>query len=105
MSNQLDLPKGFLGRCPSCFLNFARIFCHMTCAKNQADYIKITSSEPSKEKPGQKMVDSITYAITEEFAQGMFDSCKDVLMPSSTSKALSLLCGQYGDQCTPHLWL
>ena len=45
------------------------------------------------------------YALSHDFAVGMFNSCRDVQMPSANERAISLLCGHTADQCTPQNWL
>ena len=35
----------------------------------------------------------------------MYNSCKDIQMPSANEKALSVFCGRPAEQCTAELWL
>lgn len=51
----------------------------------------------------KNQIQAIYYAVSENFAYGMFNSCKDVQNPSS-GKSLSALCGIDASQCTPQLW-
>jgi len=99
----MALPQGFLDNCPSCFVNFARVFCHMTCSRHQGTFVKVTESEPSTISPTKLMVSNITYAISSEYAKGLFDSCEDVLIPDSDVKALSMMCPL--EKCCPYSWL
>ena len=46
----------------------------------------------------------VDFSLTSNFAFGLFNSCRDVQMPSINEPALSLLCGRPADQCTPSLW-
>jgi Niemann-Pick C1 protein len=48
---------------------------------------------------------SVDYYVSEDFSYGMFNSCKDVQMPSANQKALDILCGMPAAQCTPQKWL
>lgn len=50
-------------------------------------------------------ISKVDYYLTPDFAVGMFNSCKDVQMPSSNTPALSVLCGTTADKCTPQGWL
>jgi Niemann-Pick C1 protein len=43
--------------------------------------------------------------MSNTFANDMFDSCKDVQMPSANDKAISLFCGRKAADCNPVLWL
>jgi Niemann-Pick C1 protein len=73
----------------------------MTCPRNQAEYIKVTEIYPSPFKPGGNAVKELTYHVSEDFADRVYDSLKDVLFPSSNSKMIVYLCGT--DQCSPKL--
>lgn len=35
----------------------------------------------------------------------MFNSCRDVQMPSTNERAIGVLCGHSPDDCTPQNWL
>ena len=50
-------------------------------------------------------VSELTYAVSEEFGVGMFNSCRDVQNPSSGKHALDMLCGKDTSRCTPQNWL
>lgn len=43
--------------------------------------------------------------MSHDFAVGMFNSCRDVQMPSTNERAIALLCGHSADACTPQNWL
>lgn len=107
MDNQISFPRQALQRCPSCFHNFMNVWCYLTCAPNNADFMSINATEPFKEKNGTTIdvIKSVNYVISEESASGMFNSCRNVQMPSSNTPALSLLCGTDASQCTPQKWL
>jgi Niemann-Pick C1 protein len=47
----------------------------------------------------------VDYALTSSFAVGMYNSCRDVQMPSANERAIGLLCGHSADECTPQNWL
>ena len=104
--SSLGLPQQFLLRCPSCFRNFLNLFCYQTCEPNQSNFMNITQSKqvvlPSG-KTGEAVV-SVDYYVSEDFSYGMFNSCKDVQMPSANQKALDILCGMPAAQCTPQKW-
>lgn len=46
----------------------------------------------------------VKYYTTNAYANGLFKSCKDVQMPSTNGKALSVMCGRK-EGCTPLIWL
>jgi len=52
----------------------------------------------------RKAVAELEYAVSDEFAGGMYNSCRDVQNPSSGKHALDLLCGD-ASVCNPAYWL
>ncbi|KAK3578412.1 hypothetical protein CHS0354_035612 [Potamilus streckersoni] len=98
----MDLPKQFLSRCPACYRNYINIFCDMTCSPTQSQFVMTTATIPNS--AGEAVL-SITYALSKSFAYGMYDSCKDVQMPSANDKAISVFCGIKASECTPQKWL
>lgn len=47
----------------------------------------------------------MSYYITEDFTDGLFDSCKNVQLTFTTDRAIGITCGGHNEDCTPHLWL
>ncbi|XP_061187964.1 NPC intracellular cholesterol transporter 1-like [Saccostrea echinata] len=93
MEKEMVLIKQIFSRCPSCLHNFMGIFCQMTCSPNQKTFLKVTSHG--------KTVRSLDYIISRDFLYRMFNSCKNVELPSSNDKALSIICGRSANECTP----
>lgn len=58
-----------------------------------------------KPDPSSVGVAGIDVVVSDKYAQDLFDSCKDVQMPSVNDKALSVFCGRPADQCSPMVWL
>jgi len=75
----------------------------MSCGPNQAEYVEVTQWNKSTIKPDQNMVLELTYYVTNKFANGVFDSCKDVQFPSGSTKVMQLLCGD--KNCNPEKFL
>ena len=49
-----------------------------------------------------KMVKAVTYYAAEEFANNIFESCKDVYSPTLSGPAFIVICGPWGPElCTP----
>ena len=63
---------------------------------------KVPSTDSNPPAPYQ--VDTITYNITNRFANTMFDACKNVQSPGTGAKALDVMCGNQSP-CTPQGWL
>ena len=51
-----------------------------------------------------ELVKSVTYYMNDDFKQKLWDSCKDVYSPSTSSPAVTLMCGEWGNLCTPERW-
>lgn len=93
-------PKKMMHKCPSCYVNFVRTFCHMSCGAEQSNFLDIIKSSESKLKPGHRQVDHISYYMSKSFAEGMFKSCAHVQFPSGGGKVISLMCGVHAVDCT-----
>ncbi|CAB3401414.1 unnamed protein product [Caenorhabditis bovis] len=89
LHTQLGVVKSIIGRCPSCFYNFARIWCDFVCSPNQSDFISMTHNVDHVD--GRSCADVVRYNISREFAEAAFDACKDVRL--SSDKALALMIG------------
>lgn len=94
--HNMQKARGLIGNCPSCLINFSQLFCDLTCSPNQADFVKLLSSEPFE---GKQKITSVEYTISERFVNGLYDSCKSVNFPLSHELALSMLCGN--TDCSP----
>ncbi|XP_076457250.1 NPC intracellular cholesterol transporter 1-like [Babylonia areolata] len=104
LSSNMGVPKQALGRCPSCLHNFLNIYCYFTCAPDHSKFVYPTKF---KEDPvtNKTEVVEVDYYLTPSFAVGMFNSCRDVQMPSANERAIGILCGRSADECTPQNWL
>lgn len=96
----MTLPQQLLSRCPSCYRNFVNLYCYFTCDPEQSDYVY--AIKPFTEKNG---ITAVNYTVSHDFAYGLFNSCRDVQMPSANEKALGILCGEDASTCTPERWL
>lgn len=98
-------------RCPTCYQNVINHYCLITCATNQEEFIYNVSTEVIFNSylnfPNSPFyVKQIYMNIEEEYLNSMFDSCKDVSMPSSSSKVMDSACLPYGSAyCTPERWV
>ena len=100
--------------CPTCYYNFRKNFCDMTCSPDQSMFVRANNVV---EGPGYdlgdgdytgqnvSMVKDVTYFVKDEFASATFQSCKDVQYPPLSMGVMGLLCGPWGeDFCTPRRW-
>ncbi|CAB3400089.1 unnamed protein product [Caenorhabditis bovis] len=106
---QLTSAESILGRCPSCFDNFAKLWCEFTCSPHQHLFVEPAAVKPIdpavsylREMPeASEYVESATYRISDRFAKDMFNSCKDVTF--SGRQAISMMCNT--NPCTIESWL
>ena len=101
MDKSLGPPKEFLARCPSCLKNFIDLYCSLACDPDQSDYLKVTAYTT----PNETAINGVDYVVSTDFAYGMYNSCKDVQMPSNNQRAIGALCGGDAASCTPQSWL
>ncbi|KAK8379095.1 hypothetical protein O3P69_019135 [Scylla paramamosain] len=95
MASQLQLGTAFLDRCPTCVRNFRLTFCYMTCSPNQTDFMSINETQEAPDT-NKTIITVLDTHLTTRFVDAIYESCKDVLMPSSNSKAMSVMCGSWG---------
>lgn len=104
LSTQMAVGLGLLQRCPSCVRNFRLTYCYMTCGPHQSNYMNVanTTINPSNNKT---VITQLNFTMSESFAEGVYDSCKDVSMPSTNEKAMSVMCGPWGSYyCNADRW-
>ncbi|XP_074598752.1 NPC intracellular cholesterol transporter 1-like isoform X2 [Brevipalpus obovatus] len=70
---QMQIPRDLLGRCPSCFANFANFFCQMTCSPDQDQFTRVTSFDSKTNG-----IIQIDYAVKELDVERFFNSCAGV---------------------------
>ncbi len=51
------------------------------------------------------MVQEVLFFVSETYAQSAYDSCRNVVHPSTSGSIMSLMCGPWGNTlCTAHRW-
>uniref|UniRef100_A0A3Q1JB28 SSD domain-containing protein n=1 Tax=Anabas testudineus TaxID=64144 RepID=A0A3Q1JB28_ANATE len=106
LETSLTLSKVVLIRCPSCAENFAHLHCITTCSPNQSQTVKVTKvmnvTYLGREK---EAVVGYQAFINASFAEGAFQSCKNVRIPATGGFAVGTMCGRYGAKlCTAQRW-
>lgn len=92
LKENLKKADALISSCPACLKNFRNLFCQFTCSSNQSTFIDVTKTAKSIDK-GLKVVTELEYFIDEEFAQGFYDSCKNIKFGATNGFALDLLGG------------
>ncbi|XP_050411924.1 NPC intracellular cholesterol transporter 1 [Patella vulgata] len=98
LEKEMVLPYQILGRCHACYQNFVNMYCYMTCDPHQSDFLGVNSSNGSQ-------ITAINYTISTEFAYGMYNCCRNVMIASTKKRALGILCGRSAKDCTPEILL
>jgi Niemann-Pick C1 protein len=106
--------EGMLGRCPTCYYNFRKNFCDMTCRPDQSLFLKTKVINATKipcsigQRDGARdgtetalMVKEVTYYANESFAIQLYDSCKNVYFAGMGS-VMGMMCGSWGAQMCNH---
>ncbi|KAJ8322225.1 hypothetical protein KUTeg_000696 [Tegillarca granosa] len=102
MNGQMSLPNQFFKRCPACYHNFVNLYCYSTCQPKHSKYVKVEKTHVEK---NATLIDAVKYFVSTDVAYGMYNSCKDVQMPSANEKAISIFCGHPAEECTIKKWL
>ncbi|KYB26017.1 NPC intracellular cholesterol transporter 1 homolog 1b isoform X1 [Tribolium castaneum] len=82
-------------RCPACVTNIINTYCIFSCSPDQYDFTLTLDYKNDYVLKVQENID-------ENYIQAVYDSCKNVANPSTSSKLIELVCGKYGAAyCTP----
>jgi len=111
IKENFQITKNLLDRgCPTCYYNFRKNFCDMTCHPRQSRFVRVDNTVEGKgagqyEGETVKMVKEVTYFVHEEFNEETYESCKNVQYPEISDTVMGLLCGQWGSrECTAKRW-
>lgn len=93
-----------LDQCPSCSQNWRSNFCQLTCSPKQSDFIRVINTTQMDD--GRIRIDTAEYHMTSNYADGLYESCKNVKGLAPGQFLLDLMCGQWGSKfCTSQKWL
>lgn len=91
LSNRLQQAAPLIASCPACVNNFRSFYCDFTCSPDQSTFITVSSSQ--KTTSGKTAVKTVDYAVSEEFKEGFYDSCKSVQFGATNGFAMDLIGG------------
>lgn len=92
LKKNLKTAASLFSRCPSCSQNFYNMWCDFTCSPDQSMFMNY-------------MYGFATYYLTDEYATGLYGSCKDVTFPGSNGKVMDLMCGTTAKLCDKEKFL
>ncbi|KAL4271964.1 hypothetical protein GQ457_13G020620 [Hibiscus cannabinus] len=88
LRSQVQQAIPFLVGCPACLRNFLNLFCELSCSPNQSLFINVTSVSQVQ---NNMTVDGIDFYITDDFGEGLYESCKDVKFGTMNTRALEFI--------------
>ena len=100
----------FKEQCPTCYYNFVKNFCDLTCSPQQDTFVKPTSyfegpGIGAYENQTVNMVKAVLYYVNKQFNEETYDSCKNVQFPGISDTIMMLLCGPWGSKnCDSVKW-
>ncbi|XP_060525180.1 NPC intracellular cholesterol transporter 1 homolog 1b-like [Cylas formicarius] len=104
----LSMADGFVSaaafaRCPTCVKNLQKFYCTFSCSPYQKN---LTAGYEKKQQIFQSAYAySVSLYVTDDVIDGIYDTCKDVSLPSTGERVLQSTCGSYGAiWCNPTRW-
>ena len=75
----------------------------MTCSPDQSLFTAASKVETAPN--GKEYISELDYAVNLNFADGLYQSCKNVSNPTTGSKALDIICGNWPGGCNATNWI
>ncbi|RPA81499.1 multidrug efflux transporter AcrB transmembrane domain-containing protein [Ascobolus immersus RN42] len=91
LKSNLDRAGAIISSCPACKANFVNLFCQFTCSPDQSTFINVTAIEKTMSK--KDAIAELDYHVSEEYASGFYDSCKDVKFGATNGNAMDFIGG------------
>lgn len=91
LGERLQQAAPLIASCPACINNFRSFYCDFTCSPDQSTFLTVTSTQ--KTTDGRQAVKEVEYAVSDEFKQGFYDSCKSVQFGATNGFAMDLIGG------------
>uniref|UniRef100_UPI00398E8753 NPC1-like intracellular cholesterol transporter 1 n=1 Tax=Pristiophorus japonicus TaxID=55135 RepID=UPI00398E8753 len=107
LDKSLSFSKPLLARCPSCVQNFINLYCQNTCSPDQSLHINVSRTIHANISSGiaEAVLEYQCY-YSRLFADGAFNSCKNVRFLATGGFAIATMCGKYGSKlCNTERWL
>ncbi|XP_031627932.1 NPC intracellular cholesterol transporter 1 homolog 1b [Contarinia nasturtii] len=114
MENNFKLFSSMFGRCSSCLKNFQKSICALNCSPKHSQFldpyiVDIETYNETGYKTGDekdKYINAVDFYMSEEYIEGVFNSCKGIVMPSTGQYVLDMgTCGLYDSKtCTAKRW-
>lgn len=105
LKSNLEKAQSLISRCPACLSNFVKHYCITTCDFDASSYMNATVKSYNDTKTGEvyEYTHDVTFFLTEQYAQDLYNSCANVQFAGGGSHVMNLLCG--GSNCSALAWL
>ncbi|GAB0099118.1 Niemann-Pick C1 protein [Sergentomyia squamirostris] len=104
MDDQFAMAEGIFGRCEGCLKNMLQSICAFSCSPEASKFVH-PHIEPAGNLGRGPYVSEIDFLASSEYYNTTFESCLEIIHPSTGRLAMDLACGAYGSaRCTPELW-
>lgn len=101
MQSRIGYFLAYYGGCDTCTKVVKQIICHLGCAPNQNQFLKVSESEQVFGSSGQHRVSNVDYYISETFVNAAFETCKRI--PKMLEQLNKTECAGNLDKCTPKM--
>lgn len=91
LKTNLKKAESIIASCPACKENFFQFFCKFTCSPDQSTFVNVTKTGVSKS--GQDIVTELNHYTDPKFAEGFYNSCKEVKFGATNGYAMDFIGG------------
>ncbi|KXJ81281.1 hypothetical protein RP20_CCG020355 [Aedes albopictus] len=105
LDNNFKNGEGVFGRCETCTRNMLYSICSMACSPEQSRFLTAHTTIIPSTPNNISYVSKVDYRIDRAHVQGVYDSCKGVILPSSGKYGMDIACGGWESTgCTAERW-
>lgn len=99
LDSNFKTAEGLFGRCETCIKNMLFSICSMACSPDQSRFLTAHTHESGR------YVESVDFRIDQKHIEGVYDSCKGIVLPSSGKYVMDIACGNWeSTRCTAERW-
>ena len=102
LQKQMELAMSLFLHCPACMKNFLNHFCAVTCDPSQSHFMN-ASYVGYRSISGVSYVKDVDIYVMVDYAERLYNSCKNVRLPGDPTKVIDFMCGE--GECSATKWL
>ena len=104
LASQVKTPQQLFTRCPACIKNFIDHFCLTTCDPDQSLWMNPVPEKLVYDNTTKTWsIEDIDIYIKLDYAEKLYDSCKNVQFPQGNERVIDVMCGT--GECSATKWL